>query len=751
MWRRLPLQRCAVADRIDVQALLDRTDLVALIESYVPLTKSGAEYEACCPFHTESTPSFKVSPSKQIYHCFGCGANGNAIGFLVAYRGLDFLSACAELGGERSADAPGLGPVPAAAREKERSPWVPIVPAPADASPPPRAHIKRGIPQKVWTYRDAEGRVLGYVYRFLRSGGGKEVLPLVWARNDDTGVAEWHWMQWQEPTRPLYGLDRLAAKPDAVVVVVEGEKCADVGHEELPDFAVVSWPGGGKAEGKADWSPLAGRKVVTWADADTKRVPLTPEEVVEIIGDPRLADMAPGVERSALLKELKELNAEKLEAAQALKPFLPADDQPGAQTMARIRERLRSMGCELWDVRLPPLGSKPDGWDIADAALEGLRGAELKAYMRENTRSAVPRIPAEYTEQPLPDYVTGGTEPPLIGDKRASKGPLLLDACDWLDQATPMEWVVDGLIQRGQLYAMTAITNHGKTAIGLLMALSVAADVQFAQRDILPGKVLILCGENPDGFRTRLHATLESMGLEREDIIGRVTVLPQALPLVGCVEQIIEEARAQAGDYSLVLVDTSISYYSGDNEDDNLQARTHAWHLRALTELPGHPAIIANCHPTKSAERETLLPRGGGAFVNEIDTNLTVFAEGETATLHWHKKKRGPDFDPIPFEFHGKSVEEHGRKVPTVVAAHISEQREIELRKHRREIDDRLLYEMLHHPTAGFRGWASACQLSGTSAVSRVMERLKADKLVENYRRELILTKKGREEAERIT
>ena len=526
-------------------------------------------------------------------------------------------------------------------------------------------------------------------------------------------------MTWAEPNRPLYGLDRLAAKPDAVVVLVEGEKCADAGHDELPDYAVVSWPGGGKADGKVDWSPLAGRKVVTWADADTKRVPLTPAE--------------------------RDLGMD-----QASQPFLPAEDQPGAQTMARIRERLRSMGCTLWDVRLPPLGSKPDGWDIADAVLEGLRGDQLREYLRENTRSAVPRIAPEITEQPVPEWVPDGTEPPPIGEKRGAKGPLLLDALDWLDQAQPMEWVVDGLVQRGQLYAMTAITNHGKTAIGLLLALSVAAGVQFAQREILPGKVMILCGENPDGFRTRLHATLENMGLDREDIYGRVTVLPQALPLAGCAEQILEEARAQEGEYSLVLVDTSISYYSGDDEDDNLQARTHAWHLRALAELPGRPAIIANCHPTKSADRENLLPRGGGAFLNEIDTNLTVWAEGETAHLHWHRKKRGPDFDPIPFEFYGKSIDEHGRKIPTVVASYITEQREIDLRNKRRQADDRLLYEMLHHPADGFREWARACELSGPSAVYRVMDRLKQDKLVEKYRGALRLTKLGKEEAERI-
>lgn len=708
-------------DKIDVDSLLSQVDIVGVIDAHVPLIKSGAEYEACCPFHSEATPSFKVSPGKQFYHCFGCGAHGNAIDFLVAFRGLSFLDACAALGGNVGASSIVPTPVPAvpaAPPHAARSPWIPITPAPADAPPPHAAHLVRGKPERTWTYRDAQGRGLGYVYRFTRSEGGKEIMPLVWARNADTGAEEWRWMQWAEP-RPLYGLDRLAAKPDAVVLLVEGEKCADAGNDELADFAVVSWPGGGKADGKVDWSPLAGRKVVTWADADAKRVPLTPAE----------RDIGIALENQ---------------------PLLPSDEQPGAQTMTRIRERLRSMGCAVWDVRLPPLGSKPDGWDIADAVLDGLRGPDLKAFLRENTRSAVPRVAPENTEQPAAERVSTGTAPPPTGAKPRSDGPLLIDALEWLDQAEPTRWVVDGLIQSGQLYACTAITNHGKTAICLLLALSVATGTRFADRDILPGRVLILCGENPDGFRTRMHATLAHMGLDREDIAGRVVVLPRALPIGKCAEQILIEARQQPGDYSVVIIDTSVSYYGGDDEDDNLQAREHAWHLRALAELPGRPAIIANCHPTKSADRENLLPRGGGAFLNEIDTNLTVFAEGETAVLHWHRKKRGPDFDPIPFEFAGKSVEEHGRKIPTVVAAYITEQREIDLRKKRHQTDDSLLYEMLHHPNDGYRKWAEACDLSGTSAVYRVMERLKQDKLVEKYRGALRLTKQGQYEAERV-
>ena len=63
-----------------IQDLLNRVDIVDVVERYVPLKKAGANFVACCPFHNEKTPSFTVSPTKQFYHCFGCGAHGNAIG-----------------------------------------------------------------------------------------------------------------------------------------------------------------------------------------------------------------------------------------------------------------------------------------------------------------------------------------------------------------------------------------------------------------------------------------------------------------------------------------------------------------------------------------------------------------------------------------------------------------------------------------------------------------------------------------------
>lgn len=89
-----------------VDQVLARVDIVDLIERYVPLKKGGANYLACCPFHNEKSPSFTVSPSKQFYHCFGCGAHGTAVGFLMEYAGLSFRDAIKELAGQVGLQVP---------------------------------------------------------------------------------------------------------------------------------------------------------------------------------------------------------------------------------------------------------------------------------------------------------------------------------------------------------------------------------------------------------------------------------------------------------------------------------------------------------------------------------------------------------------------------------------------------------------------------------------------------------------------
>jgi len=80
-----------------IDDLLSRADIVELINARVPLKKAGKNYQACCPFHNEKSPSFSVSQDKQFYHCFGCGEHGNAISFLMEFDRLDFVDAVEEL------------------------------------------------------------------------------------------------------------------------------------------------------------------------------------------------------------------------------------------------------------------------------------------------------------------------------------------------------------------------------------------------------------------------------------------------------------------------------------------------------------------------------------------------------------------------------------------------------------------------------------------------------------------------------
>ena len=142
-----------------------------------------------------------------------------------------------------------------------------VLPVPADAPLPPAGHFKLGKPAARWTYLDATGAVLGYVLRFDAADGEKQFRPLTLWRPAKGGKPEWRWESWP-PKRPLYGLAELAERPSAPVVVCEGEKAADAATGLLPGFVAVTSPNGSKSAGKADWSPLRGRAVTVWPDAD---------------------------------------------------------------------------------------------------------------------------------------------------------------------------------------------------------------------------------------------------------------------------------------------------------------------------------------------------------------------------------------------------------------------------------------------------------------------------------------------------
>lgn len=270
---------------VDMQALRARHDIGDVVGRYVELRGSGDELTGRCPFHAERTPSFTVSRSKGFVHCFGCGAHHDLVGFLMALLGVDFRSAVQMLGEEVGPAQREASPLPA---QREASPpgttWVALMPVPEDAPNlltasgwtvpvwnPRRGKAKRLRPSRVDGYRDAAGRLLGFVVRAdirdRESGAAQKWTPMItWCVSRD-GAQQWCLQGFPIP-RPLLGLDDLAARPDAPVLVVEGEKCRAAAARAWPQYVAVCWPGGSNGIEKSDWSPLHGRDVVLWPDAD---------------------------------------------------------------------------------------------------------------------------------------------------------------------------------------------------------------------------------------------------------------------------------------------------------------------------------------------------------------------------------------------------------------------------------------------------------------------------------------------------
>lgn len=126
-----------------------------------------------------------------------------------------------------------------------------------------RGETEWRYPGASWTYRDEQGAAIAWVARFDHPDGKKDVMPI---RVID---GKPRWKGWSDgEKRPLYNLHRLHSRPDAPVLVVEGEKTADAAARLFPDHVVVTWPGGTSAVNLADWRPLEGRCVICWPDAD---------------------------------------------------------------------------------------------------------------------------------------------------------------------------------------------------------------------------------------------------------------------------------------------------------------------------------------------------------------------------------------------------------------------------------------------------------------------------------------------------
>lgn len=233
----------------------------------------GKEYTAPNPLRADKhTGSLKVNLARGTWADFATGDKGGDLIDLVQYlERCTQVEACNKLADFLDVTA-GASPVPAGTGKAKAPAWVPVLPIPAEAMARVyKEHRQHGRPSKVWVYRDAEGRPLMVLYRFDKAPDAegkraKVFAPLTWCRNA-AGAHQWRWSGLPEP-RPLLHLEELAQRPDAPVVVCEGEKSADAAAELLPDHVATCWPNGAQSWHKADFAPLAKRNVLLWPDND---------------------------------------------------------------------------------------------------------------------------------------------------------------------------------------------------------------------------------------------------------------------------------------------------------------------------------------------------------------------------------------------------------------------------------------------------------------------------------------------------
>lgn len=326
-----------------------------LVTRWLPAGRKNGHEWLCGDLHGNAGESTSINLRTGMWADFaGDKKGGDLIALLAAIKECSQLDAAKEI-----AETLGIQieHPPAAAPKSKKQQWTQVVPAPAHVAPPTMRHFNYGEAEGRWHYQDADGRTIGWIGRFAKSEGGKEVMPMSWGRNTETQEEKWCWLSFPKP-RPLYGLPLLAEKPDVRVFIVEGEKCADAFRQF--GALTITWPGGGKAVKHADWTPIKGRKVTIWPDAD----------------------------------------------------------EPGHKAAQDIAETLHALGCEIRMIT-PPEG-KAEGWDVADAVAEGWTKHQLTDLIKTATAYEPPKPKPE--PKPLSEAVSDPKDQPydLLGQDMGS-------------------------------------------------------------------------------------------------------------------------------------------------------------------------------------------------------------------------------------------------------------------------------------------------------------------------------------------
>lgn len=431
-------------------------------------------------------------------------------------------------------------------------------------------------------------------------------------------------------------------------------------------------------------------------------------------------------------------------------PRFQIDTGSAPQSLDREQMRIQALSGSEWHDAVIRLVGSYVAKGLNDDEIHGLtQPLTLAGYTPEQTAREVQTAIDGARKKgwtPEPDFTPNfdhAPAPTVSDPSPVAPGWKVQTAAAFTADFVAPEYIIDGIIQRGRIYTLTAPTGSGKTAAMLYASAAIATGMQFCCNEVETGDVLFMAGENPDDVRARVIATLEFYGISPADC--RLHFIAGTFSIRQDMERLKQEAAALP-DLKLVVIDTFAAYFDGDDENSNAQALDFARLVRKIAAFPSKPAVIMPAHPVKNATRGNLTPKGGSSLLNEVDGNLTLWNEGGILTLHWQGKFRGAEFEPLSMELQRYETslicDNQGRIMPTILAKPILVTRAIQIARDNLKLEDKLLFSIRDYP-------AMSLEQRGTDAgvnkqkVARALNKLLDQKLVRRFRTNWELTKEG--------
>lgn len=443
-------------------------------------------------------------------------------------------------------------------------------------------------------------------------------------------------------------------------------------------------------------------------------------------------------------------------SAQTTTSGLHIDTGAAPQSMDRERTAIQALSGQNWNEAVLRLVGSYVRKGLSDGEIHALTDPlTLSGYTVADTRDEVQgmidRTRANPKFEATPEYQPNFDHSPKSFE---ASGPQwsLQSAKDFTADFVAPEYLIDGVIQRGRLYTLTAPTGSGKTAVMLYISTAMSRGEAVCERETEAGDVIYMAGENPDDVRGRVIATMDALQIDPSDC--RLHFIPGTFNIRQDME-LIHAAIEKLPNVTMVVVDTLAAYFDGDDSNSNAQMLEFARVLRTITTATSKPAVVVPAHPVKNAAKNNLTPMGGSALLNEVDGNLCLWKRDAAVELHWQGKHRGAEFEPLMFEVKGvesdRVRDSKGRIMPTVMAVPLMEVRALEIATMAVSMEDRLLLNIEQYDAQSIRqrcveiGMVNKSGKANSTGLTRMLNKLRDEKLVTRLRSNWRLTAKGEE------